>query len=898
MRLSLQKTATDTRRKRSVTDYYEGSGTPEGSQVATVPALYVDTSSGQLYQKISGSGNTGWVAVFQTITLTGHVTGSGTDSFATTIASGVITNTMIAAAAAIDGSKIAPAFTSDVTIIKGTAFLGLTSTAAAAKATIDLNTLATTGGDAAIRFNPRATTVWSVGSEVANSNQFVIANGAVLSSNQYFKVTTAGVVSVPTGPLQIANGTQSAPALAFIAEAGLGFSRGSGGSMELSSADATKTRLVISSITSNASSYIYMNANGSGDIFTTYSLNNNDASGWTCGLDQSDTAAYKIDQNGSGLGIGTTMLKISLVGAFQIGATSGTQAHSTQGTMQFTRPISVAAAPTTVAMNYVGGNTLSATNQLAFYALFEGQTTATAAIKGFVSDLSSIASASLNCTKMAAYDGGITVGAGGTVTRGTVFDSSRGIVANGTLTNSAHFSDSNSYTGNYFLFAASLNPSVLGGRFTIAGADNTSAIVTIGNQSATAISSSILNTAQQTGLAIDYTITSAATTNAKGIDSFIRSANASFTTPLVSNFFADGFSKGASHVVTRYAQYLATPTLAPGTNNAVLTDDSSSPSWTGNAFIHQKSTYGSTFNGPCVFVNGRNDTAAPTGTVTLIRVTNAGNGAPFTQSQVAAIYVDPAFSSTTTADAWTFYAQPQTASASFTLARAYGYYFAGLNVGSGSTVSKCAAYGGVMPSGAGNNVFLTDSLSSVGTSYFIYGASTSPSFFGGQISSRVGLSSATRGILVTGTNATNQIQNSGSGETSIQTYSVLASTLGADQDCFEYEVHGTFANNANNKRVRIQWDTGGTPVTAIDTTSLAFQNTSWTIRLKVFRTGATTQKLVGQFFSGDTLLRSKVTYSTGSATLSGAVQIDTFGTGTTTGDVSREAATARFIPGA
>jgi len=49
------------------------SGSPEGVITATVGSEYTDTSSGILYQKRSGSGNTGWLA---TISLTEMATGS------------------------------------------------------------------------------------------------------------------------------------------------------------------------------------------------------------------------------------------------------------------------------------------------------------------------------------------------------------------------------------------------------------------------------------------------------------------------------------------------------------------------------------------------------------------------------------------------------------------------------------------------------------------------------------------------------------------------------------------------------------------------------------------------------------------------------------------------------
>lgn len=40
-----------------------GAGSPEGAVTAAVGALYQDSANGALYEKVNGSGNTGWVAV-------------------------------------------------------------------------------------------------------------------------------------------------------------------------------------------------------------------------------------------------------------------------------------------------------------------------------------------------------------------------------------------------------------------------------------------------------------------------------------------------------------------------------------------------------------------------------------------------------------------------------------------------------------------------------------------------------------------------------------------------------------------------------------------------------------------------------------------------------------------
>ena len=40
-----------------------GTGTPEGSEIASPGRLYVDTAAPQLYFKETGDGDTGWIAL-------------------------------------------------------------------------------------------------------------------------------------------------------------------------------------------------------------------------------------------------------------------------------------------------------------------------------------------------------------------------------------------------------------------------------------------------------------------------------------------------------------------------------------------------------------------------------------------------------------------------------------------------------------------------------------------------------------------------------------------------------------------------------------------------------------------------------------------------------------------
>jgi len=87
--------------------------------LATQDGTFSGTSSGT---------NTG----DQTITLTGDVTGSGTGSFAATIANSAITNAKVASDAAIDGSKIQAASTTNAGAVQLTDSTSSTSTTTAA----------------------------------------------------------------------------------------------------------------------------------------------------------------------------------------------------------------------------------------------------------------------------------------------------------------------------------------------------------------------------------------------------------------------------------------------------------------------------------------------------------------------------------------------------------------------------------------------------------------------------------------------------------------------------------------------------------------------------------------------------------------------------------------------
>lgn len=158
---------------------------------------------------------------------------------------------------------------------------------------------------------------------------------------------------------------------------------------------------------------------------------------------------------------------------------------------------------------------------------------------------------------------------------------------------------------------------------------------------------------------------------------------------------------------------------------------------------------------------------------------------------------------------------------------------------------------------------------------------------------KAGSSSSTAKVGGTLTTSTTAVGNVGAGEDDLITYSVPASTLGTNLDYIEFDMGGTFAANANTKRVRIKF--GAT--TLFDTTALIFNGVDWRAEGKIIRTGATTQKAICTFSSATTLLTQIADYTTPGETLSGAVTLKATGEATSNNDIVQEYLTVKSYLG-
>lgn len=137
-----------------------------------------------------------------------------------------------------------------------------------------------------------------------------------------------------TGQLALLDGTGGAPSYSFAGELGLGFSRDASGSVALFSADPTLARLHVRAATADASSALILNSNalGAGDQFVSCGENSSDTGAWSFGRDDSDSSAWVLSQKFSAVGT-NNFIRVTTAGAITLGASSGTQSHSINGTV-------------------------------------------------------------------------------------------------------------------------------------------------------------------------------------------------------------------------------------------------------------------------------------------------------------------------------------------------------------------------------------------------------------------------------------------------------------------------------------------------------------------------------------------------------------------------------------
>jgi hypothetical protein len=127
--------------------------------------------------------------------------------------------------------------------------------------------------------------------------------------------------------------------------------------------------------------------------------------------------------------------------------------------------------------------------------------------------------------------------------------------------------------------------------------------------------------------------------------------------------------------------------------------------------------------------------------------------------------------------------------------------------------------------------------------------------------------------------------NSGSGETTLLSKSMGAGDLANTNEGYYIRAGGSFAANANAKRVRVYF---GATVIWDSTSSTTYNNGRWWMEARVFRNTATTQVAVSFGWSTFTTIASQSSRTTPGETLSGTVLIKVTGQGTSSSDIQQD----------
>jgi hypothetical protein len=140
---------------------------------------------------------------------------------------------------------------------------------------------------------------------------------------------------------------------------------------------------------------------------------------------------------------------------------------------------------------------------------------------------------------------------------------------------------------------------------------------------------------------------------------------------------------------------------------------------------------------------------------------------------------------------------------------------------------------------------------------------------------------------------TNAQGNVGAGEDNLLSFILAGDSLTVNGSFIEIECFGTFASNANNKRVRLYF--GSTVI--YDTTSVAANSGSWTIKSRVIRIGSSSQKAISTISSNNVLIVNGSSYTTPTESLTGNVQIKCTGEAVANDDIVQEGQVIKLFNG-
>jgi hypothetical protein len=205
-----------------------------------------------------------------------------------------------------------------------------------------------------------------------------------------------------------------------------------------------------------------------------------------------------------------------------------------------------------------------------------------------------------------------------------------------------------------------------------------------------------------------------------------------------------------------------------------------------------------------------------------------------------------------------------------------------LTAGTGVTLYGSATF---LPGGVINSITLW--WLSATAVYVISGSSESVNTLSvnGSLAVRAGLSTGiiakVGGIIYSSITTAG---NLGTGEDDLFLYEVPANTLTVDKASLVAYASGTFAANANSKRVRVRF--GGTSI--FDSGAVALNSGDWYVEVQIFRTASSTQKTVTTFRTSNSTLYTTVDYTTAAVDLTTPLELRVTAEATSNNDVVGE----------
>ncbi len=192
-----------------------------------------------------------------------------------------------------------------------------------------------------------------------------------------------------------------------------------------------------------------------------------------------------------------------------------------------------------------------------------------------------------------------------------------------------------------------------------------------------------------------------------------------------------------------------------------------------------------------------------------------------------------------------------------------------------------AVTGGFIAATAMNNVTVNNSL-----------------YIGGTVQDAVILAkagSSSDSMQIGGVLVSNVISvgNIGTGEDNLIQYTVNANTLDIGNCFLEISAFGTFAGNANNKRVKLYF---GSAV-LIDTGLVPANDGSWSVKSTVIRVNSNAQKNISSIISNNTSISDGTSYIASSEDLTASIIVKCTGQGITDNDVVQEGLIIKMFNG-